>query len=220
MSNDALEEEVSRLLKAATAEQKGGNPDQAIKLLHRAYGLMAKSPISRSIETYLRLPLYLQKDGRFDEAMVEFDAVLSAIPAKIAREFAHCGQTTQRRIVATDRSIVYDKMRLACQREKRPERAVMYAVFSHAERCLGLEYQRAQGEHWNDGYEEEYQAVRSRESWEKIVAKLFRIGLAIDKEKLLRACDAFVEAVSANGLAALVKKVEEIVAASVSRDGS
>lgn len=196
------EKEASELLKAATAKHNSGDTTAAIDTLRRAYALMASSPIIYPIETYLRLPLYLQKAGRYAEAMIEFENLLKSSPVKIAREFAHCKPTERQGLVSMENSAIHDKIRLACEREEKFELAVFHAILSHAERCLGLKYQKRG---------QELRTIKSKASWKEVVEDVSDTALKPRKEALLDACVAFSKEVSSEGLVVLTDEVKAIV---------
>lgn len=58
----------SDLLKMATEKRDAGDVDAAIELLRKAYAEIGDDYVSHFVSTFLRLPLYLQKVGRNDEA--------------------------------------------------------------------------------------------------------------------------------------------------------
>ena len=88
----ASEERSRELLRDATQKKDEKNLDGAIASLREAYKLMAQSTISYPIETFLRLPLYLQQAGRYAESIQEFERLLSNTPAQIARAFSHVSE--------------------------------------------------------------------------------------------------------------------------------
>src|SRR5258708_2090283 len=99
----------SELLKQATRERDEGNLDAAVETLRRAYGEIAQSYVAYSVDTFLRLPLYLQKAGRNDEAWREFNLLLT-------RGFPNQIQNLE--LLPMEHSQIFDKMRLFLQREK------------------------------------------------------------------------------------------------------
>lgn len=123
-----------QLLKDATAQKKTGDLNGAIATLRTAYAEIAKTKIEYGVETFLRLPMYLQEAGRNDEAWAEFNKMTTGgypIPAINHSEVGPMmlGQ-------------IYDKMRLFLQREKRYVEAVRHAVLSEAYFALGYARQK------------------------------------------------------------------------------
>ena len=114
------EERIRELLKEATA-LKDADPDGVIDILRDAYALIASTNTAHTLETFLRLPLYLQKVGRSDEAWKEFNDLLDdGYPNMPSDEASWSGM----------RSSVLDKMRLFLQREKRFPESVQYGILS------------------------------------------------------------------------------------------
>ena len=137
-SNDISEGlDVATLLKQATAEKESGNLNEAIETLRKAYDLISISGISYSVETFLKLPLYLQKAKRNDEAWREFNLLLT-------RGFPY--QNTSLEIRSMNNSIIYDKMRLFLHREKKYELAVRFGLCSFMFWAEGLKRQERNDE--------------------------------------------------------------------------
>lgn len=101
----ASEERSSELLKEATQKKSDKDLDGAITCLRKAYKLMSHSNISYPIETYLRLPLYLQQAGHYNESIAEFEKLLSNSQAKIAKEFSHISKQEQNGLSAMEISM-------------------------------------------------------------------------------------------------------------------
>jgi hypothetical protein len=161
----ASEERSSELLKEATRKKDEKDMEGAISCLREAYMLMAQSTISYPIETFLRLPLYLQQAGRYAESVAEFEKLLTNTSAKIAKEFSHVSAKQQNGLAAMERAIIFDKMRLAAQREKQFVYAAYYQVLSDANWSVGLKLQERTGE--LDG-------CSDRESWVNRVDSLLK----------------------------------------------
>lgn len=100
MSNFVInkDEETAALHREATHWKESGDWDNAIATLQKAQERMRKSNLSNTAESWVRLPLFLQQGGRFNEAELEFQRLLDDLPA-LARKEAHIG----------DRSISYGK---------------------------------------------------------------------------------------------------------------
>lgn len=110
------------LLPRATEYKKAGDLNRAIATLRKAYAGIAAGGISYPVETFLRLPMYLQAAGRRDEAWAEFMRLL---------EEGYPNQPPHDASRWMDRATIYDKMRLFLQREGRMLEAVKYAVLSY-----------------------------------------------------------------------------------------
>lgn len=161
----------SILLKEATAKKKSGDLDGAISLLREAYADIATSGTVEKPDTFLRLPMYLQQAGRPDEAWAEFNAMLAGqYPLNMKDPaFAPIWQ-----------SLIYDKMRLFLQREKKNTEAVVYAVLSFLTLCKWLSYQ-VRTEKFPDHKEARQQEFQKHASTQGIEAA---ISPALKKAKL------------------------------------
>ncbi len=151
----ASEEKSSELLKEATQKKNGKDLDGAIYCLQEAYKLMAQSSISYPVETFLRLPLYLQQADRYTESIVEFEKLLTNTPVKISKEFSHVSKWKQNGLASMEHATIFDKMRLAAQREKQFVSATYYQVLSDASRAVGLKLQK-RTEEFNDHKDRSY----------------------------------------------------------------
>ncbi len=111
--------------------------DEAISLLHAAYKAISKGDIDYGVNTFLRLPLYLQEAKKPEEAWKEFNNLL-------AKGFVN--QLNNPDLVPMYNSEIYDKMRLFLQREGRNSEAEKYGVFSHFSCATGLFLQKRTSE--------------------------------------------------------------------------
>jgi len=120
------------LLKKATEFKKKGEMGKAIRLLRQAYAEIERGEIVYPVQTFLRLPMYLQEFGKSDEAWGEFNRlILEGYP----------NQMKDPGLVPMDHSIIYDKMRLFLQREGKNDLAVRFGTFSHIYWAIGLHKQ-------------------------------------------------------------------------------
>lgn len=78
---------------------------------------MKISPVHYPIETWLKLPLYLQRAGRFDESMRMFDQIDVETPTRVARFLDHESAQTRRQSTVRQRKVIADKRTLAERRE-------------------------------------------------------------------------------------------------------
>lgn len=130
------EKQISELHKKATAAAGDKDFDKAVTYLEEACKLMPEVSVEHGIELYLRLPNYLQQSGRMEEARAEFEKLLA---------------TWQR---PYDQAAIHNQMRIAYQREKQQEIAVLHGVQHILWQCIGsaerdrmpMEMQTA--EHW------------------------------------------------------------------------
>ena len=126
------DERASELLKLATEKKKAKDWDGAIAALKEAYQEIAQSQLGYSVETFIRLPQFLQSAGRSKEAWKAFNELLFR------------GSQTQLEGDNTDpmeRSILFDKMRLFLQREKREQLADIFSIFAAVSWRVGLHRQ-------------------------------------------------------------------------------
>jgi hypothetical protein len=199
----ASEEKSSELLKQATQMKNLKDLNGAITCLREAYKLMAQSNISYPIETYLRLPLYLQQAGHYTECIVEFEKLLSNSPAKIAKEFSHISKQEQNGLSAMDISTIYDKMRLASQREKQFTYAVYYQILSDANGAVGLKLQKR---------EEELDTFKAREFWaNNIEALLKKAEKETLGDDLVKRCMIFSRSCTVAALHKLTRDIAELL---------
>ena len=107
--------------------------NKLIDSLKKSYEEIAKTKTAYPIDTFLRLPMYLQAANRQEEALIEFNNLLVN---------GYPNQLKQKEIMPFDHSKIYDKMRLFYQREKQNEKAISYGVYSIILDCLGLYLQK------------------------------------------------------------------------------
>jgi len=111
----------SELHKLATKLKREGKLDEAVDVLRKATSVMNNDGVEYTMSRYLRLPLFLQQSGRFDEAWHEFHALLTRASKQHSVRSLRFVETAQ----------VLDKMRLALQREGHKDEAAKYGVMSY-----------------------------------------------------------------------------------------
>ena len=116
----AEEERIRNLMAAATA-LSDDDPNAAAETFREAAALIPEIGTDYTVAPFLRVPRYLQRAGRQEEAWEEFERLL-----KDGYPNMQLGKGAWHRM----ESAVYDKMRLFLQREERPEEAVLYGVRS------------------------------------------------------------------------------------------
>ncbi|MHB1001171.1 MAG: hypothetical protein ACYC27_18160 [Armatimonadota bacterium] len=121
------------LLKAATEKKRNGDINGAIDLLRQAYTNISQSDIEYPIDTFLRLPLYLQAAKRSGEAWNVFLQLLDS-------KYPHAPNDAC--IIPMGQSKTYDKMRLFLSREDRDNEAVKYSLLSVISWNIGLRRQK------------------------------------------------------------------------------
>ncbi|NCB37563.1 MAG: hypothetical protein EOM80_02230 [Erysipelotrichia bacterium] len=125
------------LLKLATKEKESGNYEQSCIYLKQAYATMDQSPIWYTVETYLRLPSYLQMAGKPKEAWGAFEQL-------IKNGYPH--QPTAPGLKAFDLATTFDKMRLFLQREKQWYEAVIYGIGAYILKREAYSFQKREKE--------------------------------------------------------------------------
>lgn len=113
----ARDDETASLLRQATAFADSKLWDEAIDALYSANKRMCTSPVSYPIETWLKLPLYLQRAGRFDESMRVFDQIDTETPVRVARFLGHASAQERRQSTIRQRAVIREKRMLAVTRE-------------------------------------------------------------------------------------------------------
>lgn len=121
--------DIATLHRNATALKSEGDLDGAINLLLQAKTLANQNPISCPIDSWLRLPLFLQQAGRFDEAMAEFNELLENPPITREKD-SPLELLVLEMLTHADMCAIYDKMRLACDRENRFKESEQYEKLS------------------------------------------------------------------------------------------
>ncbi len=120
------------LLKRATALKRAGHIGASIETLHTAYKQIAASSQHYPVQTFLRLPLYLQRAEQPAEAWREFNRLLVE---------GYPNQTRDIENVTHDHAVIYDKMRLLLHREKHHREAIKFGIFSHLLEGISLYHQ-------------------------------------------------------------------------------
>lgn len=115
---------IGDLLKQATQEKKNNQIEKAIVTLKKAYETIIEMDLGEyPVETYLRLPLYLDEAGKHDEAWKEFNNLLANYIKKI--DFSSI-------------SAVHDKMRLTLYRRGDIKEALRNGVLSYLYKLIGI----------------------------------------------------------------------------------
>src|ERR1700730_17240440 len=97
------------LLRAATAKKDAGDLEGAIKLLERFWSEEPFVSSGYPAASYLKLPMYLQKAGRRDDAWRAMNLLMTSYIYPTANQ--------NNQVLPMTRSEIYDKMRLFWQRE-------------------------------------------------------------------------------------------------------
>ncbi len=121
----AIDLEISALHKRAT-QLKGDDWPGAISALEKAAILDAAHNRWNDMARMVRLPTFLQQAGRFDEAMAEFERLIERVPIYVQEHAGAANELSRSATLHREYEVLYDKMRLACKREKQHELAEKY----------------------------------------------------------------------------------------------
>jgi tetratricopeptide (TPR) repeat protein len=122
--------EASQMLKEATQLKKDGDLSSAITKLKQAEEAIHRSEVDYGIETFLRLPMYLQAAGRSDEAIQRLNQLLQEHSEPWGREVRFDKRGIYPMHLDIARGSVYDKLRLVLKRDNQPEKALPYGVLA------------------------------------------------------------------------------------------
>ena len=126
------DERADDFFKLATEKKKEKDWEGAIAALNEAYHEISQSSLSYSIEGFIRLPQFLQLAGRSKEAWKKYNELLfNGFP----------NQSQNRSTSPMERSILFDKMRLHLQREKREPLSEIFSILSIVSWRVGLQRQ-------------------------------------------------------------------------------
>jgi hypothetical protein len=120
-------------LKEAAALKDADDVDGAIKLLKRAFEEIRRENVLYSVETFLRLPVYLQRAGKMKDAWQEFNHLLFK---------GYPNQPKDEAILAIDRAKIFEKMRVFLERDGRADVGAVYGVFHLV--CKGIALHKEQ----------------------------------------------------------------------------
>ena len=149
---DNIPDRIAALHRQATQYKDIKDWDNAVACLREAATLAPQSGVCYSAAHYARLPVILQQAGKFDESIQIFERLLAGVEALMAKHFGHQPKSTQKMLSHATYATIYDKMRLACQRQKLPEKVSEYAALSemhkeHHRRMLEAENKRLEAKH-------------------------------------------------------------------------
>lgn len=136
VDHDKTAARIAGLHREATVYKSNGRWDAAIKCLRKAVDLMIDCKVAYPTERWTRLGIFLQQAGRHREAMEYFGWLLSDVDRCVQKELGHNTELVRQASAHNRRVHIYDKMRLACSREKRSDDATRYTILRdnhHAE---------------------------------------------------------------------------------------
>lgn len=130
VTKNPVQEKIAALHREATTH-KVSNWPAAVACLQEAVDLMRQHPSDYVLDRWTRLPVFMQQAGQFDEAMQEFERLLSEVEERVKQE---CQDRVSQAYIEyqTNRNYqtIYDKMRMVCKRQKRPDEAAKYGQHS------------------------------------------------------------------------------------------
>jgi len=136
ISENPINEQIAELHKKAT-QYKEENWAEAIACLQEASDLMRRHGGNYVLDRWTRLPVFLQQAGRYEEAMLEFQRLLSEVKARVEQEAKFVKLPSYRRKLEHQNfEHIYDKMRMVCKREKLPDKALEYQTLAEKHRMI------------------------------------------------------------------------------------
>lgn len=136
INRNPVDERIAALHREATTH-KGVNWDAAVACLQEAAGLMRLHNSLFDTDRWTRLPVFLQQAGRFDEAMQEFDSLLSDVKPRAIREMTNSrSPSAVKRHTHLNYYRIYDKMRMVCKRQKLHDKAQEYQNLSERHKLV------------------------------------------------------------------------------------
>ncbi|MEX3629856.1 MAG: hypothetical protein VB138_10660, partial [Burkholderia sp.] len=121
--NFARDDKIAALLRGATALRDAGDWSGAILNLQEAQRRSSTSAVDYRLTVDIRLALFLQGAGRFDESLAEIRRLLEAMPERVKQYRVH-GEAApvdwRNHFEAIDYREIYDALRKILKREKDP----------------------------------------------------------------------------------------------------
>lgn len=130
--DSADEQRIAALHREATEHKGKKEWDKAIACLREAERLKGNVLTVYPVKHSLRLPLFLQQAGRFDEAMREFQALLDDTESRVLRNLPKRNVSSKTMLTHAEYAEIYAAMSTACKREKHMEQAEEYKDIAEA----------------------------------------------------------------------------------------
>ena len=186
------------LHKKATEFSRCGDLEAALKMLRDAQAQARRYSLPQTPERWSRLPLYLQKTGHFAEAMQEFEKVLRDVERQAVEQASAYPEYFRAGFAHHPKFFIYDKMRLACRRQKLPNDAKKYASLATA------------ALHESDRFNKIFSLWKKREGEKRALQEQARLA-ALEKEPVsenrLRIFRAACERVLLKGIVAPLERI-------------
>lgn len=128
------QEHVWALGRQATQLKTEKRWDEAVECLMQQRALAAELNVVMGTANLLRLPLYLQQAGQFEDAQAEFERLLASAESEVDGWLSPNVSPASRALaIARERQLIADKARLASKRQKRPDLMETYQALSDTE---------------------------------------------------------------------------------------
>lgn len=124
--DSADEQRIDALHREATEHKAHKEWNKAVACLREAERLKGNVSTVYPVKHSLRLPLFLQQAGRFDEAMREFQALLDDTESRVLRNLPKRNISSKTMLAHAEYAEIYTAMSTACKREKHMEQAEEY----------------------------------------------------------------------------------------------
>lgn len=130
ITKNPIDERIAALHREAT-QHKGDDWNAAIACLQEASDLMRRHGGYYGFDRWTRLPVFLQQAGRFDEAMREFERLLSEVEDRVKNEGSDRSTPASiQKYIHLNYQQIYDKMRMVCKRQKLLDKAAEYQALT------------------------------------------------------------------------------------------
>ena len=126
-TGDRAEQRISSLHREATDLKSKGDFERAIQCLREAEILKKDTKTIYPIKHSLRLPLFLQQSGNFDEAMFEFQKLIDGTEKRVLEWLPKRSIASKKMLMEADLYEIYGSMVTACKREKRQDLVEKYS---------------------------------------------------------------------------------------------
>lgn len=131
----SVADRIARLNREATKRKTAKDLVGAIACLREAKALAGQTDISFPVETWLRLPLFLQAAGETREAICEFDALAAETRTRVCLATPQASPSAWESLEHAELASIYYKAALACKRAKLPVEEAKYARLSETHRA-------------------------------------------------------------------------------------
>ena len=142
--NTQAEDRVSELHRQATIYKNDANWDKAIACLREAEKLKCGVETIYPIKHALRLPLFLQQGGYFNEAMAEFQKLLDGTEDRVLSWLPKRNISSKTMLIHADLMNIYQSMSTSCKREKLQALADEYAELAEEHKSLHMKLLKAE----------------------------------------------------------------------------